>query len=176
MPKQIKKPKPETNSLIAATSVSNRIPAFTAEGISAQITAHSGPLPDPLVLKTYEQVLPGLAERIVKMAEGEVDHRHQIEHEEQMHRHKVDDEVLSLNRDAINIDAKERKRGQTYGLIIAMAGLIASVISVSLNAQATASIIGGTTVVGLVTVFVTGKLKEPKQAPQEKTNMPDQTP
>jgi hypothetical protein len=44
-----------------------------------------------------------------------------------------------------------------------MAGLLASVAAVILHDQVTAPLIGGTTVIGLVTVFVTGKWKESKQ-------------
>ncbi|MBF0488554.1 MAG: DUF2335 domain-containing protein [Nitrospirae bacterium] len=170
MTKKIKKPKP--SSLMATPSVPNRMPSLTGGGVSTQITAHSGPIPDPATLQAYEKTLPGLAERIVVIAENEQKYRHKIGENEQKHKHKAEDDALILKKDALNIDAKERFRGQTYGLIIAMAGLIASVISVSLHAQTTASIIGGTTVVGLVTVFVTGKLKEPKQPSK---NEPEQS-
>jgi uncharacterized membrane protein len=39
----------------------------------------AGPLPPPALLEEYDQVVPGLAERIVVMAEGEGDHRRRIE-------------------------------------------------------------------------------------------------
>ena len=40
-----------------------------------------GPLPDPSSLGEYDQVLPGLADRIVNMAEEEAEHRrkHKLE-------------------------------------------------------------------------------------------------
>lgn len=34
--------------------------------------SHSGPLPDPATLGYYEQIVPGLADRIVSMAESEL--------------------------------------------------------------------------------------------------------
>ena len=37
---------------------------------------HSGPLPAPRQLSDYEAVLPGLAERIVRLTEAEQQHRH----------------------------------------------------------------------------------------------------
>ncbi len=40
---------------------------------------HSGPLPDPQSLGMYEEVLPGLADRIVKMTESQVAHRHALD-------------------------------------------------------------------------------------------------
>ncbi|MBI1800726.1 MAG: DUF2335 domain-containing protein, partial [Chloroflexi bacterium] len=39
----------------------------------------SGPIPPPSLLSQYEQAFPGLADRIVKMAEREQTHRHHIE-------------------------------------------------------------------------------------------------
>jgi uncharacterized membrane protein len=41
--------------------------------------AYRGPLPQAAELERYEQVLPGAAERIIKMAENQQVHRHQLE-------------------------------------------------------------------------------------------------
>jgi uncharacterized membrane protein len=43
----------------------------------AQVTV--GPLPSPVLLEQYDQVLPGLAETIVRMAEREQAHRHEMD-------------------------------------------------------------------------------------------------
>jgi len=48
---------------------------FPAEITFSESTAFSGPLPPPDLLLEYDQVAPGLAERIVLMAEKEGDHR-----------------------------------------------------------------------------------------------------
>src|SRR3989344_3489230 len=40
---------------------------------------HSGPLPAPETLQKYNQILPGLADRIVKMAENQSIHRQKLE-------------------------------------------------------------------------------------------------
>jgi uncharacterized membrane protein len=40
---------------------------------------HRGPLPPPEMLNDYNNVLPGLAERIVRMAESEQKHMHQVQ-------------------------------------------------------------------------------------------------
>ena len=49
------------------------------EVAAASIRHFSGPLPPPEVLAAYNQILPGAAERILKMAEEQERHRHQIE-------------------------------------------------------------------------------------------------
>ena len=45
-----------------------------------QATAHrSGPLPIPEEFAHYDRVVPGAAERILRMAESELQHRHEVE-------------------------------------------------------------------------------------------------
>lgn len=46
---------------------------------SQQVTEFSGPLPPPDTLAKYDQVLPGLAERIVALAEKQSAHRQSLE-------------------------------------------------------------------------------------------------
>lgn len=44
--------------------------------VVAQSMSYSGPIPPAAELKAYDEVVPGLAERIARMAEREQDHRH----------------------------------------------------------------------------------------------------
>lgn len=45
----------------------------------SQMEAWHGPLPPPESLKQYDVIVPGAAERILLMAEKEMEHRHQRE-------------------------------------------------------------------------------------------------
>jgi uncharacterized membrane protein len=45
----------------------------------AQATSFSGPLPPPDILQGYNDVVPGAAERILKLAEGQTAHRQDLE-------------------------------------------------------------------------------------------------
>jgi uncharacterized membrane protein len=47
--------------------------------LHAAVEAFSGPIPEPEVLREYEQVLPGLAERIVGWTEDVAHHRRTVE-------------------------------------------------------------------------------------------------
>jgi uncharacterized membrane protein len=49
--------------------------AFPAGLAFATATAFSGPIPPPDALAKYERALPGLADRLVSIAERESDHR-----------------------------------------------------------------------------------------------------
>jgi len=40
---------------------------------------HEGPIPPPTVLEHYDAIVPGAAERIIAMAEGEIQHRRAVE-------------------------------------------------------------------------------------------------
>lgn len=44
-----------------------------------EVSRFTGPIPPPDLLAEYDQILPGLAERIVTMAEGEANHRRGIQ-------------------------------------------------------------------------------------------------
>lgn len=111
-----------------------------------QVTQHqfSGPIPHPEVLQLYDATIPGAAERILAMAEKDASHQIEIE------------------KSALNHAAAEVKRGQIFGLIIGMLAFLTSIIALALGSEKTAMALGGTTVIGLVTVFVTGRLKQPK--------------
>lgn len=53
--------------------------AVLAHREELSISHHSGPLPDPATFGQYELVLPGVAERIMRMAEDEAKHRRAME-------------------------------------------------------------------------------------------------
>lgn len=47
--------------------------------VHASLEAFRGPIPHPQALREYEEVMPGLAERIVRWTEDEAGHRRQVE-------------------------------------------------------------------------------------------------
>lgn len=47
--------------------------------------SHSGPIPSPEIIGGYEKVLAGSADRIIKMAEKEQEHRHKVQSRGQNH-------------------------------------------------------------------------------------------
>ena len=61
-------------------------PSATEGGVQAgmvlsqqTLAAYSGPVPPPAILKGYEELVPGAAERILAQAERQTDHRIQLE-------------------------------------------------------------------------------------------------
>lgn len=108
-------------------------------------THYRGPLPDPNTLAKYDQIVPNGAERIFKRFE-----------EQSLHRMEIEKKVIQSN-------IEDSKRGQIFGFTIAMMFLIASFILAMLDHEVVASVLGGTTVVGLVTTFVVGRKSQAKE-------------
>lgn len=59
---------------------SHQNPQQHVESVEIQQTTHfAGPLPPPETLAQYDKIVPGAAERIISMAEKEMEHRHKSE-------------------------------------------------------------------------------------------------
>lgn len=120
---------------------------------------HSGPIPAPDVLQGYNDIVPDAAERIIQMAE-----------KQQAHRIKMETDVLAAQ---INEDIRrhgEVNTGQTNGIIATIFAFSLSGFAFYLGHQASATIIVGVTLVGLVTVFVTGRTPEPAEKAEDVKN------
>lgn len=98
----------------------------------------SGPLPPPHVLTQYNQAAPDAANRILTMAEEQAQHRQRME-------------WFSLTRDSRRADL-----GLVVGAVVAISFLGGSVWLGLAGHDWLAGILGGATIVSLVTVFVTG--------------------
>ncbi|MEW6219198.1 MAG: DUF2335 domain-containing protein [Thermodesulfobacteriota bacterium] len=100
----------------------------------------SGPLPHPETLHQYDLLIPGAAERILAMAETAAAHQRE------------------LDVAALKATVSEVKRGQVFGIVTVILAFTTAVVALFLGSEKTAMAIGGTTVVGLVTAFVTGRI------------------
>ena len=99
----------------------------------------SGPLPTPDILLGYDEVLPGAAERIMRMAEQEQAN------------------ALEIGGTSVRAAAADNRRGQIFGFLVALAAFGTASWLGYLGHETAAAIVGGGTVVALVTVFVTGR-------------------
>jgi uncharacterized membrane protein len=103
---------------------------------------YQGPIPPPEDIAAYNQSIPNGADRIMKMAEDQSRHRIEIE-----------------NR-VITSQQKQSERGQIFGLIIGLAGILVGGMLAFLGHEKIGEVIAGGTVVSLVSVFVLGKLSQ----------------
>lgn len=112
--------------------------AFLAVSTRVMSTSYSGPLPPPEVLNGYNESVKDGAERIVKMAENQANHR------------------ISIESYSIKEELKQSSRGQLFGFVLGFLGLGLATLLAILGHDTIAGIFGATTIVGLVTVFVVG--------------------
>ena len=107
--------------------------------VQMKSSLYSAPLPPPEFLKLYEEVLPGAAKIIFDMAQAQSNHR------------------IGLEEQTVTTNNKAMLRGQTYGMIIAITALIIAGVLAFYDKVVTSSIIGGSTIIALVSIFIKGK-------------------
>ena len=112
--------------------------------IHTLIKSHSGPLPAAETLQEYENTMSGAANRVFLMAEKEQDDR------------------IGKGNTIIRRQLNQSSTGQWMAFILALLFLGAGVFLGYNGHDWLAGTIVGTTLLGLVAVFITGKYKEEK--------------
>lgn len=142
-------PSPTDPTSSTSPSVGPNIKLISA---TYQQTIVSSPFLHPEILRQYEAIQPGFADRLIKMAEVEGEHRRNQE-----------SKTLDANIKAVEREQEEVKRGQNYGLTIAIIAILSGLIAAFNGAQWFGVAIGAGGVAGLASVFVY------KQRQSEKT-------
>lgn len=129
-----------------------------------QASLSIGPLPSPEILQQYEQMHPGTGERIVRRFELEGEHRHAIEN-------KIVDAQIARD----SADVAGFKRGQRFGLTVAISGLIIAAITMIISVYQksetgiiTGGSLGGVTLTSMVVAFLAGR-KDKKPEPEKQS-------
>ena len=120
-------------------------PTPSAQLIQYAAAHFSGPLPPPEILQKYNEILPGAADRIIRMAEDQSRHRQNLE------------------RTVIASNSFVQKLGPVLGFVIAMTAITGG-IWLAANGKSRAgltSIIGA--LAALVGVFVYGKRTQERE-------------
>ncbi len=97
-----------------------------------------GPIPHPDLLKGYEEILPGAADRILTMAENEEAHRHEIENK------------------CVKTDSRDSLLGILCAAGISIAALVIGAMII-INVQSTGGAISGTilSISGIASIIAT---------------------
>ena len=109
-------------------------------------TSWRAPLPPPAVLRQYEGVLPGSAERIMRMMEERASHRFQAENRRiqieadrvQVERDRVQVEAdrVQVERDRVQIEKGSVEAGSKRAYLGLASGFIISLIMIAIGAYA----------------------------------------
>ncbi len=110
------------------------------------LEGRSGPIPPPDDLERYNSIIPNGADRIMALAETQTAHRHQLEQEI----------VVAQVADA-KADRTERLVGQIFALIIGLTAIVSGAIIAAKGQPWPGAVIGGSAIVGLVSVFIAGR-------------------
>ena len=109
------------------------------------VQTFSGPLPPPEILRKFNDVVPGAADRIITMAEEQSAHRRELE------------------KKVIESDIERSKWGQVLGFTIAITGLVASTLIAIYGSALAGGIIGVGTLATLVGVFMYGTVTRSRE-------------
>ncbi len=104
----------------------------------------TAPFPPPDILKGYNDAVPNGADRILKMAENQSEHR------------------MNLENNVINRELNQSGKGQNYGLIIALSFLAGSIFLIYTGHEISGAVLATIDLVALVSVFVFGKWQQKK--------------
>lgn len=131
---------------ISAKDISPEITEEFLEGVPdetriayIQAASFKGPLPPPALFGHYEEILVGSAERILKLAEKEQSHRHGWE------------------KDVLNAQKANTKRGQWLGFLIGLAGLTSAVICALLDKPVVATVSVVVVIAGIIASYFTNQ-------------------
>lgn len=106
--------------------------------ISIQQT-YVGPIPSPEMLSGYEEIVEGSAKLIIDKFDKQFAHR------------------VEMEKTVIPNQVSQTTRGQWFGFIIAMTAIGCTVYLSITGHEDVAKVLGGTTMVSLVSVFVIGR-------------------
>lgn len=101
--------------------------------------AYRGPVPDAEEMGRYKSIDPSFPERFVQMAEKEQTHRHQMDKGDQAN------------------DFNLKKSGQDKAFYALLALLSVIIALVFMKETTVAGILAGTTIIGVVSIFVAGR-------------------
>ncbi len=87
--------------------------------LQAVVMSYQGPIPHHDALASYEAITPGLADRIVAMAERESSHRHDVD---KIHADLTRSQI-SCEKEANSDNTTLNKRAQIFALLIAILGV-----------------------------------------------------
>jgi uncharacterized membrane protein len=135
------------------------IAAVIRKEVRRELRFFSGPLPPPEVLREYNEIVPGSAERILQMAEREQSHRH-----------------CSETRDSEG-SLTLAKRGQLIGAVLAFMATVGGMALLALGRNLSGFVIIASTVAIFGTAFIYDRWRpsssERPQPSAEKSNEND---
>ena len=121
-----------------------------ANSHSVSASLFSGPIPPPALMREYAEIDPEFPRRFIEIFERQ-----------QAHDHEVEKAVISNNKEIILYNQSLLNRGQLFGFVLALVGLVGGLIASFLGSPIAGSIIGAGGLALLAGVFVYSKKGPP---------------
>ena len=137
-------PTPAELTTSSPQSSNDKLDRQSSHTISAQY--YSGPIPPPEALQRYDNITPGLAARLVGMAEAEAKHRHEVE-----------SQIVESNCAEARAYHTEISRGQLFGLVITLMALVVGAYVAVQGREVAGSILGTGGISAIVLTFILGR-------------------
>jgi uncharacterized membrane protein len=134
---------PETTNVEQPPSESQLRAAAMSMAFSAEM--YSGPIPPPSIMAEWEKVIPGSADRILKMAEKQSAHR------------------IAMEQKVVDGDMRRSDRGLIFGFIIALVMIIGGFIIIGLGHDWAGATIITTSLAGVAGLFVYSYISRDKE-------------
>lgn len=145
----MKKPS-DAQKAAAATQVN---PSRQQQQITVTQQYHQGPLPPASVMRDYDQIVPGAAERILRMAESETVHRQQMESDVNSGNVRTQQRQIDLAHKQTNFVLVSDIFGQLAGWTVC-AGCVAGAIYLGMHDHVgAAALLTALPLVGIVRAF-----------------------
>jgi uncharacterized membrane protein len=116
-----------------------------------EFSMRSSPLPDAAELAAYNQIIPAGADRILKMAEAQSAHR------------------IDIEKTVIKSQQTQGFCGQLFGLIVGVVGILCATFAAVSGQPWFGSIIGGATLVSLVSAFLYSRHAQKRELVEKKS-------
>ncbi|MCU0288104.1 MAG: hypothetical protein MUF15_17125, partial [Acidobacteria bacterium] len=88
----------------------------------------------------------------------------------QVHRENIDHQQIEIFKKRIESEIKKVNKGQNYALVIALTGIAGAITCAFLDQVTIGSFLGGSTVITLVALFLSEKLRRKKEENDEGKN------
>jgi uncharacterized membrane protein len=137
--------KPPTRGRHKPTAKDHSELSVASTTVTHQSASFHGPIPHPALLKGYEEILPGAADRILRMAEEDLKHTHEID--------------TAIQR----ADEKEVRRGQIMAFLLVIVAFASAIGIYLLGSELVALTIAGTTIGGIITSFILSRRAEERK-------------
>jgi uncharacterized membrane protein len=126
---------------------------------------HQGPLPSFEELQGYEQLLPGITERLLSLHENVVKTNIELSIRESNHDRQMEVRLVDIEEKNQVVKRKANLRGQIIGGSLALICIGGAIVMGFIGAMALSLTLGGGTVIGLSTIYALGRKSQEPEDP-----------